>query len=326
MKSTNEKTTLRRGATLAVVAPAYSLSIISPEIRRISQNRLESFGFNVAIMPHAYEIEKGITGSVQGRLEDLHLAYSDDSIDAIMTSIGGYSSLDLLESLDFDLIRRNPKPIIGYSDISALQNVIYQRTGIRQFSGPHFSTFGMKHGCEDICERFLLAVGSAPSFQEIPASWWSCDEWYLDQEKRKFSLNPGHRTVSPGYAEGIVIGGNLETLVSLSTAGERIEYAGNIVLLEDLSATPAEFLQKLTKLWKATDIPDARGFLIGRFQQPKMEECVLSAFQTLGGWGDVPIVSGLDFGHTTPLSTLPIGGKASVEATMDSSRVRFFLE
>lgn len=123
-----------------------------------------------------------------------------------MTVIGGFNSNQLLRYLDYELIRRNPKLFCGYSDITALSNAIYAKTGLITYSGPHFSTFGMERGIEYTAEHFLAAMTTNEVMTVKAVEQWSDDAWYLDQERRDFIPNEGWAILQTGACEGTIIG------------------------------------------------------------------------------------------------------------------------
>jgi len=126
-----------------------------------------------------------------------------------LTVIGGLNSNQLLRYLGYELIRRNPKLFCGYSDISALGNAIYAKTGMIAYSGPHFLTIGMKRGIEYTAEHFLAAMTINEVITVRPAEQCSDDTWYLNQEGRNFIPNEGWTILLTGACEGTIIGGNV---------------------------------------------------------------------------------------------------------------------
>lgn len=114
-------------------------------------------GFQVTFSKHAEELDRFASSSISSRVQDLHRAFRDPNVKAILTTLGGYNSNGLLKHLDYDLIRKNPKFFCGYSDITALNNAIYTKTRLVTYSGPHFSSFGMEKGLEYTNDYFYNA-------------------------------------------------------------------------------------------------------------------------------------------------------------------------
>ena len=139
---------LKRGANVRVVSPALSLQIISEETRSIANKNFSDLGLKVSFAKNSEEKDDANSSTVNSRLNDIHEAFSNKEVEGIITSIGGFNSNQLLQYLDYKLIKKNPKAFCGFSDITALLNAIYAKTGIVTYLGPHYSTFGIKKGNE----------------------------------------------------------------------------------------------------------------------------------------------------------------------------------
>jgi len=121
---------LKSGSHLRIVSPSRSMGIINSSVRKVALDRLEALGFRVSFSKHCELQDRFDSSPVQERVEDLHAAFLDPDVDGILTTIGGYNSVEILESLDFDLIAANPKCFCGYSDITVLGNAIFSQTGL----------------------------------------------------------------------------------------------------------------------------------------------------------------------------------------------------
>lgn len=137
---------LKRGDEIRVISPSRSLSIVDAAQRELATELLVSLGFKVSFSEHACEMDEFDSSSIESRIDDLHSAFMDPNVKGILTTIGGYNCNQLLRYIDYSLIKNNPKRLCGYSDITALSNAIYTQTGLITYSGPHFSTFGMRYG------------------------------------------------------------------------------------------------------------------------------------------------------------------------------------
>ena len=211
---------LTPGDTICIVSPSKSLALVSPQIRQIAEHTLATLGLQVVYGHNATSKDRFGSASIEERLADLHIAFLDPQVKAILTSIGGFNANQLLRDLDYDLIRQHPKILCGYSDITALGNAIYAKTGLVTYSGPHFSTFGMQLGLEYTLEYFHKCLMETKTIQVQPSPTWSDDPWYKEQTKRHFIPSPGYLVINEGRAEGRLVGGNLCTLKS--TPGHRI--------------------------------------------------------------------------------------------------------
>ncbi|WP_044640056.1 S66 family peptidase [Risungbinella massiliensis] len=308
---------LQIGDQIRVVAPSRSLSIMEEENRSRAIDVLESFGFNVTFGKHVMESDMMTSSSIASRIEDLHDAFRDPDVQAILTVIGGYNCNQLLPYLDYDLIRQNPKILCGYSDITALSNAIYAKTGLITYSGPHFSTFAMKKGLDYTLEFFQKCLTSTEPITITPADFWSDDPWYREQEQRTFYPNQGWHILQEGKAEGTIIGGNLCTLNLLQGTPFMPSLRDSILFLEDDSLVFPEIWDRdLQSLLQQPDFNEVRGIVIGRFQKESQmtREKLAYIIQTKLELCGIPIVADLDFGHTTPIFTFPIGGQVKLHA------------
>src|SRR5680860_43589 len=121
---------LKKGDKVRVIAPSRSMAIISQETRDIAKNRFEELGLELSFGKHIEEIDDFVSSSIESRIEDLHDAFCDSRVKAIFTVIGGFNCNQLLQYIDWDLIKNNPKIFCGFSDITALNNAIYAKTGL----------------------------------------------------------------------------------------------------------------------------------------------------------------------------------------------------
>ncbi|WP_096439957.1 S66 family peptidase [Alteribacter populi] len=308
---------LQAGDEVRVVSPATSLAVISDHDRNLAVKRLQALGLNVTFGRYADESDRFHSSSVESRLTDLHEAFEDPNVKGILTTLGGLNSNQLLRDLDYDVIRRNPKILCGYSDITALSNAIYTKTGLMTYSGPHFSTFGMKKGIDYTLEYFIRCMFESVPFKVKPSESWSDDDWYLDQNNRTFIGNDGFQVITKGKAEGKIIGGNLCTLNLLQGTEYMPDLEGSILFLEDDNDVSAQtFDRDLQSLIHLPAFKGVRGLVIGRFQ--KASEITLVDMMAIIGskpeLASFPVVSNVDFGHTTPHITFPVGGTAKLEA------------
>jgi muramoyltetrapeptide carboxypeptidase len=306
------------GDTIRVIAPA-SLFQLSPEKLESISHRLEGeLGFKLSLS-RGCSLQPDLLGStpVEARVNDLHDAFADTTVAGILTFIGGFNSNELLPYLDWDLIRQNPKVLCGFSDITALSNAIFARTGLVTYSGPHYSTFGQLRHFDYILDHFRRCLMQNEPIDLLPPSHWSDDEWYNDQEKRDLLPHPGWRTHNAGAADGHIIGGNLCTLNLLQGTPYMPPLEGAILFLEDdYESHTRTFNRDLESLTQLPAFEGVRGLLIGRFQKATgMTNDILDEIvRRKSKLRNIPVVSGLDFGHTDPKFTFPIGGQAKLEA------------
>jgi muramoyltetrapeptide carboxypeptidase len=188
------------------------LAIISEESRKIANNRFSDLGLKLSFGKYLEEKDEFVSSSIKSRIEDLHDAFRDKNVKAIITVIGGFNSNQLLKYLDWDLIKNNPKIFCGFSDITALNNAIFAKTGLNSYSGPHYSTFGQELYFDYTLEYFKKCLLSDDPFEIIPSEQWSDDAWYKNQKERTLIKNDGFLLINEGNALGTIVGANLCTL------------------------------------------------------------------------------------------------------------------
>ncbi len=281
---------------------------------------MEELGFKLSFSEHYFENDIFDSAPIASRVADLEAAFADESVDAILTTIGGVNCNELLPYLDFDLIARHPKIFCGYSDTTALLNAIYAKTGMQTYMGPAYSSFKMDLGQQYQTEAWLKAV-TQDSYDLIPSPEWSSDAWYLPDAPRTFYPTEW-KVYNPGQASGIAIGGNISTL-NLLTGTEFAPRPDNYILFLE-EAEDDDYLiiaRHLTALLQA--YPNPQAVLIGRFpKETKMtEEILLAILDKHPILKKVPVLYDLDFAHTQPLFTITIGGQ--VELDTEAFSIRF---
>ncbi|HDR6310299.1 TPA: LD-carboxypeptidase [Bacillus cereus] len=320
-------TKLKKGDEIRVISPSCSLSIVSNTNQELAIKRLTDMGFQVTFSTYAAEIDRFASSSISSRIQDLHEAFRDTNVKAILTTLGGYNSNGLLKHLDYNLIRENPKFFCGYSDITALNNAIYAKTGLVTYSGPHFSSFGMEKGLEYTNNYFLKCLTSNEPIEVLPSETWSDDSWYLDQENREFIKNEGYISIHEGEATGEIIGGNMSTLNLLQGTPYMPNLQGKILFLEEDSltgkATLKTFDRYLHSLMQQPDFEYVKGIVIGKMQ--KGAECTIEDMQEMitskPELAHIPVIANASFGHTTPIFTFPIGGRVKIISNKEKTSI-----
>lgn len=309
---------LKKGDKVMVIAPARGIKIIGQDCREIARQRLESLGLEVVFAPNTTDDNWDYMGSttVEKRVADIHTAFADKSVKAILTIIGGANSNQLVKFLDYDLIKNNPKIFCGFSDITALHSAIRAKTGLETYYGPHFSSLGMKHGCDYTFNHFIKMLVTDGKDEVEPSEIWSDDLWFLDQEKREFEANEGYWNIHNGQAKGEINGGNLCTFNLLLGTPYRPEFKPDTILfVEDTEVSPlADFERNLQALICQPDFKNVKALVIGRFQKGSKvtREGLEFILNTKPELKDLPILANVDFGHSSPLLTIPLGGTATL--------------
>lgn len=311
---------LQKGDEIRIVAPSTGIKIIGADCRAIAKERFEAMGLKVSFGKNTTDdnFDEFRTSSYEKRAEDIMDAFKDKNVKAIFTIIGGFNSNQVLPFLDYEVIKANPKIVCGFSDITALLNGIRAKTGLITFYGPHYSTIGMKKGNEYTLEHLQKAFMEG-KFDIAPSDEWSDDLWFIDQEKRNFIKNEGWWILQNGNAKGVLEGGNLSTLVLLGGTDFAVKFEQPTILAVEncftSGADNVEFLRQLQALAQRADFANVKALLIGRFQKDSQVskadlEYIVHSIPQLKG---LPIIANMDFGHTTPISTLPLGGNCTIE-------------
>ena len=168
---------LKAGDQIRVIAPARSMSIIPEDVRKIATLNLEKLGLKVSFGKHAEENDSFGSSSTESRLADIHDAFAESQVKGILTVIGGYNSNQLLDGIDWRLIKKNPKIFCGLSDITVLSNAIYAKTGLVTYSAMHYSTFGQKILQDYDIDYFKRCLIESDPFEIKPSEKWSNDNW-----------------------------------------------------------------------------------------------------------------------------------------------------
>lgn len=310
---------LKTGDGVRILAPANSLANtwITEELKQVASQRLADMGLNLTYSKFVNELDDFDSSSIENRINDLHEAFADKSIKFIQTVVGGFNSNQLLRYLDYNLIKDNPKIICGESDLTALINAIYAKTGLIGYCGPSFFSFGDKKSFDYSLEYFKKCLMSDKSFEIIPSVQWSDDLWEADQKNRHFTDNEGFWIINEGEAEGILIGGNQSTFNLLHGTEYMPSLIDGILFLEDDDEThPATIDRDLQSIIHQPNFNKVKAIAIGRFQKAtRMSKVLLTQIiKTKKELRNIPVIGNVDFGHTTPQITYPIGGKVQLIA------------
>lgn len=318
---------LKAGDEIRIIAPSRSLAIISDGLRKIADDRLIGLGLKLSFGRHVGEKDKFDSSNIESRIEDLHEAFADKNVKAIFTVIGGYNSNQLLKHVDWQLIKDNPKILCGYSDITILNNAIYAKTGLISYYGPHYSTFGQDKNFDytlDYCKKCLF---SSEPFEIKPSETWSDDLWFKDQSARTFIANEGWLVLNEGEAGGTILGGNLCTFNLLQGTEYFPDLTNSIILLEDddlpKEYSDAEFDRNLQSVIQQHNFDKVKGLVMGRFQKAsqmtndKLRRIIASKTELKS----MPIIANVNFGHTDPKITFPIGGELKIQVNANNSRM-----
>lgn len=316
------------GMTVALVSPSYGALGQWPHRAERGVAYLESLGLRVRTMPNAALADPHppwVSAPPEARAEDLHEAFSDDEVGVVLCGIGGNHSNQVLPHLDFDLVASHPKVFQGYSDMSVLHWAFLRRAGLATFYGPALAPeLGELGSPLPYTDRWLRAAW----FRTEPLRYEPATEWteeFLDWDSkadvrpRETKPSPGWRTIRDGVAEGPVIGGCLET-VCWHVFGSEDWFVpeGAIWLLEtsEEAPSPAHVDGYLTDLELAGVFDAAAGLLVGRPMgyAPEDVEVLWEVVEARTAGAGIPVLAGVDCGHTDPMMTIPFGVPARLDA------------
>lgn len=322
---------LKAGDEVRVIAPSRSMAILGEDCKKIATERLEALGLKVTFGKYVMEADEDyLIASAEHRAEDLNEAFKDKNVKAILTVIGGFNSNQILDLIDYEAIKENPKIFCGFSDITALSNSIYAKTGLVTYSGPHYSSFGMLKGFEYELEYFKKMFFSDKEFEVVSSKEWSDDLWFIDQENREFIPNDGMFVINEGKAEGEIVGGNLCTLNLLQGTKYMPNIENKILFLEDDNMAGKIFLMEfdrnLQSLIHTPEFKTVKALVLGRAEKDCImtKEKWIKMIKNKPELQNIPVIAGVDFGHTTPIIAFPIGGKARLEAK--DNNIKLFIK
>lgn len=316
---------LKKGDEIRIIAPSRSINILSEEIKNTTNKRFVELGLRLTFGKHINETDEFNSSSIESRIADLHEAFNDKNVKGIITVIGGFNSNQLLKYIDWELIKNNPKIFCGFSDITVLNNVIFAKTGLVTYSGPHYSSFGQKLYFEYTLDYFQKCLMTDSSFEVNPSDSWSDDEWYLDQNKRELINNRGHLVINEGEAEGTILGANLCTFNLLQGTKYFPDLSDSILFLEDdYESVSHTFDRDLQSLIHLPDFNKVKGLVIGRFQKKSnmTDELLKKIIKTKKELDNIPVITNVDFGHSDPKITFPVGGEVNIIASKNKLSIK----
>jgi muramoyltetrapeptide carboxypeptidase len=297
---------LKSGDTVGLITP--SSYVFDTWRIDLAAARLEAtLGVKCRLGKHVKARHGYMAGTEKERLEDLHAMFADPGVAGVFCLEGGYGTERLLSGIDYELLRKNPKVLLGYSDITGLHLAITKKAGLVTFHGP-VATGSMPPWSLASLKKALFSAEPIGELTNPPED---------DQNWPAFPLH----TVAAGKARGAIVGGNL-TLVS-TTMGTpyEIETKGKILFIEDTGEAPYRVDRMLTQLKLAGKLQEAAGIVWGT-----CTECTpaKSSFEVnlsmsdlldeiLGDLGK-PVLAGLVFGHTKEKATIPLGVEAELDA------------
>ncbi|HEX6982290.1 MAG TPA: LD-carboxypeptidase [Balneolaceae bacterium] len=295
---------LRKGQTIGLVSPASRLHDSSKYDKIIK--KVKEMGFKVKVSEHARDQYGYFSGTDEQRAHDLNAMFADNSVDAVLPFRGGWGCNRILNLIDYELIRNNPKILVGFSDITSLLLAIYAKTGLVTFHGPvgksEWTKFTKRHFQKALSYKEPYTI---QTYDQDACG--SCND---------FSV------ITPGKVRGRLLGGNLTVLTAMIGSDYLPDWKGNILFLEDVGEDIYRIDRMLTQLKLCGALDQISGFIFGQCTNCERSN---SYSLTLGQVLDhfikplgIPAYSGALFGHIDKMVTLPVGLPAVMDAQKGS--------
>jgi muramoyltetrapeptide carboxypeptidase len=341
---------LKPGDTIMFIAPAGSLD---KKRTKLAIKRLKERGYKIKHRDDLFDEDGYLAGSDERRAEELMQAFTDPEVDAIFPGTGGYGTTRILDMLDFDVIRKNPKLFIGFSDITALHNAFNKKAGFITYHSPNpMWGLGSDDNLKPFAEKYF--------FRAVEQSDQNSEDYVIDctgygEEKDKKVPQP--TAIGHGKARGRLVGGNLTLLAALEGTPYAIDTTDAILVVEDVGEAPYRIDRMLQQLKTNGKLANLRGVVVGQFTdteptvskldkfiarmkkywrhiqrlfikvpEPKprktdprftAEGVLKQYFEPLG----IPVLMNFPIGHVTMNCTLPLGGEVEIDADKASLTV-----
>jgi len=279
----NFKMSLKEGDTIAIVAPSGSVS--EPEKLERACELFSKFNLKTKIYESCYKSYRCMAGTDEDRLKDLHDAFLDTDVKAIICARGGYGALRIVDDLDYGLIAENPKIFAGSSDITVLLLNIFHRAGLNTFHSP----MALNGFDENIFRDFLSVVNG---------------------EKKEIAPKENFKTLYEGRNKGMLWGGNLATVVSLFGSGSKtyLPQENIILFLEDLNEPNYKTDRMLRQIYRNISLREKiKGLVFGDFLGSDNEKELEDILKEYAELFNIPASYGYNITHAKPNLTLPIG-------------------
>jgi len=278
---------LKPGDTIGIVAPA---GPFDPEKFMKGKNVLESMGFQTFFDDGIFQKHGFLAGTDIQRADQVNRLFADPTVQAIVCARGGYGSMRILSLLDFETIQTHPKIFLGFSDISALLSVLYDRCSLVTFHGPVVTTLAKA------TEKTIMAMKTVLT-SDAP-----------------LELTPENgKVIKPGVCSGLVAGGNLTTLCHLVGTPYTPNFKGKILLIEDVDEMPYRIDRMLTQMKLAGCFNEIAGLILGGFKECGYLNEVVEIFSNIFEDADIPILTGFEVGHGEHNLTIPMGLGATLD-------------
>ncbi len=296
---------LKRGDKIALVTPG---SYITKDEKQESINNIRNLGFEVTYSDRLMQKHGYFSATDEERAADINEMFSRSDIAGIVCARGGYGCTRILPYLDYNLIHKNPKPLIGFSDVTALLFALYKYSSLVTYHGPVATSSFSKY--------------SKNYFEKILSNTEEKLELENSRSRNNYNIY-GITSISGGIQEGELIGGNLSIVASLIGTPYDVDTKGKIIFLEEFLEEPYRIDRMLTQMLQAGKFEKASGVALGVFKlcEPNRQNPAFSGSfslmdvlkDRLGNLG-IPVIYGLSFGHVVDKLTLPVGIRAEINS------------
>ena len=286
---------LKKGDTIGIAAPSSPFD--KGDFKR-GVHMLENLGFNVFYRKDIFDQNRYLAGTDRRRADELLELFQNKNIHAIMFARGGYGSQRIIRLIDAEIIRTHPKPVVGFSDITALLTYLRQTCSVPTMYGPVITMLG-KHKEDVTADRLAAALTTEDALGDLPTG--------------------DAKTYREGSAEGIMVGGCLSLISTSIGTPYELQADGAILFIEEIGEKMYAIDRMLTQLKNAKILNKVRGIVIGSIIPEEGEVYDLNAIlaEVLEGFGG-PIIADFPAGHTHPFITLPLGVTMKMEAAINA--------
>ncbi|MFH1694560.1 MAG: S66 peptidase family protein [Patescibacteria group bacterium] len=330
---------LNKGDTIGLISPSSPMAALVPHRTEKGISALKDLGFDVRIATFALDNEGHVSASGEKRAQSINELFADKQIKAIISFIGGNHSSQILKYLDFDLIKKNPKVILGFSDFTVLALAIHAKTNLVTFYGPAVLTQFAENPkpFEYTLEYFEKALMTPDKIGKIyPSTTWTDEvlDWFekKDLERpRKMQDNNGWQWIKDGEATGPIMGGCITSIMHLRGTEYWPDFSGSILFWETPESSddftsgenPENIDSYLTDLELSGVFDSISGMIVGRpfGYAEDSEKKLIEIIENRTRKYTFPILYNVNIGHSDPMITVPIGVQAWINSKNNSFEI-----
>lgn len=304
---------MNKANEIMVVAPSASAQTFFKTVKyehrfQNAKKVVSKFCHKLSFSQNAFEMNDNSSSSISSRVDDLHYAFENKNVDVIMCARGGYNCNELLRYLNWNLIRKNPKIFIGFSDITVLCNAIYQMSGLPTYLGYSFIDYGR----DDLNPNVILNTQNIIKHHSVHISM---------EEAIVFNY---------GESEGTCIGGNLSSFMLLKGTPYMPKVDNPILLIESdyylAGGADRFFIRNLYSLIQDNLLNNLKGIIIGQFEEDDNINLIKLKHEmsNITELKNIPIIANIKFSHKYPSEIFKIGGKIAINASPNDIEINYW--